>query len=347
MNRLFIGDDQKLLPLLQFLAEDFPTGATLIDPTGTLAEAAATILPNELIRRATYLDPADLQFPIGLNIFKNVLPDDRHALAQDICAYFDAIFPQGANTLARAQSTFILLNSLRVLLDNRGTTFLSVLKLLTDEDYRAKCIKRCTDPVVLANWEVIASWDKHAANGKALLLEKVGTLLASPAIRNMVGQADNTFPWKPGQIVIANLDRAKLGDQAARLFGSLLIARSQGPVYINDLGFFATDHLAGLLKQNRFTVACNFLDELPPKLRQAVVLIEQKAAFRVAPEDANKLAFSMGVMNPRILTERGEESYPPLPHSRRRIQALRRHTRARYSRPRAKVEALIQQALEL
>ncbi len=41
MNRLFIGSPDKTNFLLQFIAEDFSRGFTLIDPTGDLARAAA------------------------------------------------------------------------------------------------------------------------------------------------------------------------------------------------------------------------------------------------------------------------------------------------------------------
>jgi hypothetical protein len=97
---------------LQILQNE--TSVTVIDPTGALAEAAANQLPAALTQRALYFDPADMARPIGLNILENVPVDDRHRVTEQLCEYFEAMWPTGW----RAQSNYILANCLRLLLDN-------------------------------------------------------------------------------------------------------------------------------------------------------------------------------------------------------------------------------------
>jgi transglutaminase-like putative cysteine protease len=104
-----------------------------------------------------------------------------------------------------------------------------------------------------------------------------------------------------------------------------------------------------LLPQDRFTLACQFLDELPHKIRQAVLSIPDKTVFKTSREDAERLAFYVGVMNPSILTDldpseartRYEVIRPTSPPVTPRLEALRKRSRACYTRPRAKVERLI------
>jgi hypothetical protein len=147
------------------------------------------------------------------------------------------------------------------------------------------------------------------------------------------------------------LDRAKLGDLTARLLGGLLIARSAGHVYVNDVGFFASDFLASLLAQNRFSLSLNFLAETSrsPTLRQALLSIDDKVVLKSNLKDAEELAFYVGAMNPRklvdlnydvALTPTGTLTAEPT-LSLKRLRALRNRSRARHTRPRKVVETSI------
>ncbi len=132
MNRLIVGSPDKTKFILQFLAEDFSSGLVLIDPTGDLARAAANIVPMADTQRAFYFDPSDMAYPAGFNVLEGV-PRDRHSkLTEDLCAYFEGMWPNGWG----AQSNYILANCLRVLLATEGSTLLGVLKLMTDKRYR-------------------------------------------------------------------------------------------------------------------------------------------------------------------------------------------------------------------
>jgi hypothetical protein len=336
MNKLLIGAADKTDLLLQILQNE--TAVTVIDPRGLLARAAADQLPARLTQRALYFDPTDMAHPVGLNVLEKVPPDDRQRLTEQLCSYFEAMWPNGWG----AQSNYLLANCLRLLLDNRET-LLGILKLLTEPSFAEKCLLRCKDPVVLKNWQVINSWDKkQRAAALAPLQNKIGTLLLSPIIRNIIGQPHTTFG--NASIIIADLDRAKLGDLTARLLGGLLIARSQGHVVINDYGFFA---MPLPLPQERFTLTLNFLDELPLNLKQEMLGIEDKTVFKTNKRDAEELAFYVGALNPRKLTELDYyqavntfdgDIEPVRPPSLKRLKPLKSKTRACHTAPRLKVE---------
>jgi hypothetical protein len=344
MNRLLIGSADKTNLLLQILQSE--TSVTVIDPTGDLAKAAANQLPPTLTQRALYFDPADMARPIGLNVLEKVPADDRHRVTEQLCSYFEAMWPNGWG----AQSNYILANCLRLLLDC-NETLLGAIKLLTDPAFSEQLLRRCKDPVVRANWEVINSWDhKQRQAALAPLQNKLGTLLMSPMIRNIVGQQRTLFSDKT-TVIIANLDRAKLGDITARLLGGLLITRSTGHVVVNDYGFFSAPLP---LPQSRFTVAVNFLDELPQRLRNDVLGIEQKFVFKTHKKDAEELSFYVGLLNPRMLVDLSPEEvrtaqglhYPKRPPSLKRLKPLKKRTRACHTAMRAKVERDILQYLQ-
>jgi hypothetical protein len=195
---------------------------------------------------------------------------------------------------------------------------------------------------VLENWETIAQWEEKQL---LPLLAKIGTLLSAPSTRNILCQPSK---FKPN-IVIANLSRAKLGDFNAKLFGYLLATQAVGPLYIHDLGFFASDHLTPLFPQNRTTVTLRFLNELTPKLRQEVMAIECMGVYRTSPHDAKELAFNMGVLNHRKLTEDGLTlqgiTIPPAPKLENSLEAVVLRSRAKNTRPRELVEAQVRRFL--
>lgn len=351
MNRLAIGSSDKTAYLLQCMQEDFADGLLLIDPTGAIAEAAADRIPVDLTERAFYLDPADLGHPPGFNVLDGVLEDDRYTVASDIRTFFDLITPEGRGTLTRARSNYLLQHALRLLLDVPGATLLLVPKLLIDEFYRTQCLLRSTDRATTTFWQdEFDGWQDADRQSATLDIQtKFAELLGSPLLRNIVGQPHSTFSLTGGHIVLANLDRARLGDRAAFLLGSLLTSRATGPIYIADAAFFASDHLASLLPQDRFTLACRFLEELPETFQQAVLAIPDKTIFKTNRADAERLAFEVGVLNPSVLVDLGpteaRNSHGPLaiaaPPSKSRLEAIRRRSRACYTRPRQFVERML------
>lgn len=132
--------------------------------------------------------------------------------------------------------------------------------------------------------------------------------------------------------------------------GTLTLFAGGGEVFINDLGFFASEGLGTFLAQDRFTLALNFLDELPPRLRQQVLGIEEKFVFRTNKRDADELAFYVGLLNPRVLTELAADEVrtargtfvPERPASLGRLKAIRKRTRAAHTRPRNNVEKAVE-----
>jgi hypothetical protein len=342
MNRALIGFADKTSPLIHFALDDLPRGLTLIDPTGDFARVLANRIPPSLMKRAVYFEPSNENNIFGLNFIETIPKDKHDQFVEQFCAGFNALFPEGANTMAQLNATFILATCLDTLLSNPDVTLLSVLKLLKDEDYRTRL--NTDDP--LASWDMLADRKRDFQSGFAFLETKLRLLLRSRIIRNIVGSA--MLLTSEQDIVIADL--SKIGNRAARLLATLLIARSQGALYILDLGFFGTDALADIFKEDRLTVTLRFLDELPTKLRQEVMGIDEKYIFRTTPKDAEELASRMGRTNPssltdvadhQILTVAGLERKPPIPASLKRLRALKSHTRAYYTQPRSKVERTI------
>src|ERR1700690_3086973 len=154
----------------------------------------------------------------------------------------------------------------------------------------------------------------------APIQNKVGQLLMSPPVRNVLGQVrrkvDPRFMMDNRRILIANLSKGHLGEDKANLLGSLLVTsfelaalervdipeakREDFFLYIDEFHNFATDSFATILSEARkyrlcLTLSHQYLDQLRDSIRSAVfgnagTLI----SFRVGGSDAHLLAHECG-----------------------------------------------------
>jgi hypothetical protein len=303
---------------LQHLILQNEGGFALLDPHGDLAETIADTV------ECIYFDPSELQ--LGFNVLENVSKEKRPLIAAQIIASFKAIW--GDSWGPRME--WILMNALRLLLDNNHT-LLGLTKLLTDDSYRTRLLRRCADPIVRAFWDTEFALydDRFRKEAIAPIQNKVGQLLANPALRNILGQQNSTLKvdriMDKQQRLVVNLAKGKLGDAPSRLLGALLVSgfyeaaqrratvlekdRVPFTLYVDEFQNFATDSFADILSEARkfklsLVLAHQFLGQLPHLLRQAVFgNVGVMTAFRVGAEDAPIMAAELGLGNPAALTD--------------------------------------------
>lgn len=335
-NRLLAGgnNDDRLALFLHFIQQDFPLGLTVIDPHGALARAAVDIVPKEY-EHVFYFDPGDHRHVASVNFFEDV--EDKAKFVQDVCAFFDAMFAAGAETLTRLNSNFVLATVLTLITDTQGITLSSVLKFLTDTDFRRSCLSRSNNPMAHKNWAAIEEWDAQLRKQAfAQIQVKLGTLLLSPLMYRTLEWACTHF-FENNDILIADLSRSKMGDDASRLLGTLLISRAKTPVYVNDFGFFASDYLASLFSSHGYTVAVQFLSTLPPNVEKELLGFDDIFVFRTIPEEADKLKYHVGLMERRPLVELSPGEFMPRldieePRTTGRTKAVLKRSRACHTR---------------
>lgn len=121
--------------------------------------------------------------------------------------------------------------------------------------------------------------------------QKIQTLLLSPVLERVLCRA-TSFPLKG--IILARLNRAELGDFDCFVIANLLISQYKGQVVIPDFGFYACPFHTSLIRQDRLIAGVNFIDEAP-KLRNNLLLIEEKIGKHCTVEDAETLADFAGI----------------------------------------------------
>lgn len=117
----------------------------------------------------------------------------------------------------------------------------------------------------------------------------VDDLLQSPVLTSVLCKPTN-FSFAPNSLIFARINRAELGDFDALLLGLFLIGHFKGQVIVPDFGFYGRDVHISLIREERLIAGLNFLGELTPKLRNSVVLMDDKEASGTTFDDAQVLA---------------------------------------------------------
>ncbi len=300
-------------------------GVAVIDPHGDLAEAIADCIPRRRINEVCYLNVADPERPVGFNPLAGVPPERRALAASGMVSAFKHLW--GDSWGPRLEH--FLYHGLSALLDRRKATLIDLPRLYTDDRFRTETIRQVTDPVTRRFWEhEFAGYDQRfRAEAVAPILNKAGQFAASPNVRAIIGQTspkfDLSFAMDNRRIVIANLAKGVIGEQAANLLGSLfvshlqLVAMSRSTiaeeervpffVHVDEFQSFGTDAFASLMSEARkygahFCLSHQFTDQIAPHVRAAVLgNAGTLIVFRVGGADAKLLAPEFHPMEPNTL----------------------------------------------
>lgn len=285
-------------------------GLLLLDPHGDLAEAVLGDVPPSRYNQVCYLNCAERDFPVGMNVLEDTEPDDRARVVDGFVAAMRSIFFDSWGP----RMEIILRHASTALIETQNASIVLLPRLLTDDDFRARVVGR------LSNHETRTFFDsrfekwRDAFRDEAIdpVLNKVEAFLSFPTIRNILGQGRSTlhlpYAMQERRIVIVNLATGTVGETAARLFGALLLAhlraaamaRASVPpserrpfhLYVDEAHTFGPASIARLLSETRkfglsIVLVTQFLDALSDSTRAALLgNVGTLAVFRSNPDDA-------------------------------------------------------------
>ncbi|MDA1209079.1 MAG: type IV secretory system conjugative DNA transfer family protein [bacterium] len=304
----------KLLELLIHNDIHAGKGVAVLDPHGDLVDAVLRYIPRDRIDDVILFDPTDTEFPIAFNPLTKVDESYKMQLTIGILDIFKKLF--GDNWSYRLEH--VLRYTILALLDSPNTTVMSILKMLSDKNYRQKIVARIDDNVVKSFWvSEFAAWsEKYDADAITPLLNKVGQFVATNMMRNVVGQPDTLFDIRDvmdnKKILLMKVSKGLLGEENSSLMGSMIITkiyqaamsradtleedRSDFYFYVDEFQNFATDTFYEIMSEARkyhlnLTIAHQYMGQLSDKIRQTVFgNVGSMISFRVGAEDAAVLA---------------------------------------------------------
>jgi hypothetical protein len=289
-------------------------GVAVIDPHGDLALDILDAIPRTRINDVCYLDVTDDERPVGFNPATRVAPERRALAASGIVSAFKHLWSDSWGP----RLEHFLFHGVATLISRRHATLIDLPRVYTDDNFRESVLRHVTDPETLRFWrEEFPSYTKaFRSEAVAPILNKAGQFTASPQLRLILGQVaprlDLAFTMNNRRILIANLAKGVIGEQASNLLGSLLVSHLQliamersslQPqervpffVHVDEFQTFSSDAFASLLSEARkfathFALANQYTDQLPHPVRSAVIgNAGSLVVFRVGSRDAELLA---------------------------------------------------------
>ncbi len=299
-------------------------GVAVIDPHGDLAHDLLDHIPRSRTDDLVYFNPADLEHPVGFNMLERVEPDRRPLVASSVVSVFKSIWRDSWGP----RLEYILYNAVAALLDCENASLLGLQRIFVDDLYRWWVVKQVKDPLVRSFWEnEFARYDKRfLQEAVAPIQNKVGQLLTSSTIRNILGQVrskiDLRFMMDDRRILIANLSKGKLGEDKANLLGAMLVSKFQLAamsrtdtseaqredfhLYIDEFQNFSTDAFISILSEARkyrlcLTLSHQYMDQLREEIRDAALgNAGTIISFRIGNRDAQVLEPELGFTARRL-----------------------------------------------
>lgn len=308
--------------LLNLIAQDLIAGEglALLDPHGDLAEAALGHIPLSRAADLVYINPADIDHPIGFNPLAQVPDHLKPVVADGIVSAYRHVWPDSWGP----RLDYILTNAVRALLDVPGATLLMLPRLLIDDGFRIPLIDHhVRDPLVRAYWlhEYAGYSPSFRTEAIAPIQNKIGKALMAPSLRNMLAQPRSSITFRrlmdERAIVICNLSKGQLGESTSHLLGALIVtslaqaalSRADIPperrrvfhLYADEFQSFATESFSLILSEARkygltLTIGHQYLDQLPQSLQAAVFgNVGSMISCRLGATDAPILSEQIGL----------------------------------------------------
>lgn len=293
-------------------------GIALLDPHGDLADHLLSTVPKRRTNDVLFFNAGDRGYPIAFNPLALHRADDRSLVASNVLSAFKKLYAH----FWGPRMEYIFHNVLLALLELPDVTLLSVVRMLSDARYRADIVGRIDDPAVRAFWmqEFTAMHPKLQAEAIAPIQNKVGQLMTSPILRGIIGQPRSAIDLRRimdrRQVLIVNLSKGRIGEDASNLLGSLLISsiqlaamsradvpeewRSDFFLYVDEVQSFATEAFSVILSEARkyrlsLIVANQYLAQLDDATFHALFgNLGTLIAFQAGVKDAELLAGQLG-----------------------------------------------------
>lgn len=275
-------------------------GFAFIDPHGDAVEKLLQLVPEERIDDVIYFDPADIEHPVGMNMFEFTDPDQKDFIVQEGINMLQSLFDPSNQGFFGPRGQHMFRNAALLLMsDPKGATFVDIPQCFTDPEFVKSKLKYVTDKAVYDYWtkEFPASLKSNDA-GEVItwFTSKWGPFLANTIMRNTLGQVKSGFNIREimdnKKIFLVNLSKGRLGDLNARLLGMIFVMKFQQAamsradmpeedrqdfcLYVDEFQNFATDSFESILSEARkyrlnLIVANQFVTQLTNQIREAIL----------------------------------------------------------------------------
>lgn len=294
-------------------------GFAFVDPHGDTAEKLLSMVPKERTEDVIYFSPADMDYPMGLNLFEFHSPDQKDFIIQEVLNMLKKLYdPHEQGIMGPRYEDMFRNAALAVMADPNGGTFIEIPLLFRDPQFLKQKLQCVTDQTVLGFWQKqfpAMQRSNEAGEVTAWFTSKFGAFLSNEMMRNIIGQTKSAFDMRDimdnKKILIVNLSKGRTGDLNSQLLGMIFVMKFQAAamsranipedqrvdfsLYVDEFQNFSTESFATIMSEARkyhlnLIVANQFTTQLTEEIRDAVFgNMGTIIAFRVGQNDVDAL----------------------------------------------------------
>lgn len=295
-------------------------GFAFVDPHGDTAERLLAMVPRERVEDVVYFCPADMDYPMGLNLFEFQNPDQKDFLIQEALNMLYKLYdPNHQGIMGPRYESLFRNAALTIMADPEGGTFVDIPKLFRDPQYVKQKLQYVKDPTVLEFWQKEIPQSQRSNDFGEIVswfVSKFGAFLSNEMMRNIIGQTKSAFDLRQimdeKKILLVNLSKGRTGELNSRLLGMIFVMKFQAAamsratilendridfcLYVDEFQNFSTDSFATIMSEARkyhlnLIVANQFTTQLTEDIRDAVFgNMGTIVSFRVGQNDVESLA---------------------------------------------------------
>jgi len=292
-------------------------GVCAIDPHGEFVEDILQLMPPERADDVIYFNPSDLERPMGLNMMEADSEEQRHFVVSSIIGLMYKLYDPHRTGIIGPRFEHAIRNAMLTIMYRKGTTFIELVRALTDSKFVQELLPEVKDPVVKRYWtdQIAQTSDFHKSEVLDYIVSKFGRFVTNKTMRNIIGQPKSAFNFREAmdekKIILANLSKGILGEEDAKFLGLILVPkiltaamsrqdidmekRHDFYLYVDEFQNYATEDFAVILSEARkyrlnLVVANQFVAQIDEEVKNAVFgNVGSMVSFRVGVPDANFL----------------------------------------------------------
>jgi hypothetical protein len=304
--------------LKQMILQDIEEGkgVCFIDPHDTVEQVLARI-PPQRAEDVIYFDPSDTSRPMGLNLLEARTEEEKSFVVSSIINLMYKLYDPYKTGIIGPRFEHAIRNAMLTVMAEPGSSFVEVVRALTDASFVQELLPKVSDPMVRRYWtdQIAQTSDFHKSEVLDYIVSKFGRFVTDPMMRNIIGQSQSAFDFRKvmdeGKILLINLAKGKIGEENSSFLGLILVpriliaamSRQDVPesqrrdfyLYVDEFQNFATPDFAQILSEARkyhlnLTVANQFIGQMEEEVKNAVFgNVGTLIAFRVGVADASYL----------------------------------------------------------
>jgi hypothetical protein len=291
-------------------------GVCFIDPHDTI-DKLLPLIPPERAEDVILFDPSDTERPMGLNMLEAQTEEEKHYIVSSIVGLMYKLYDPNKTGIIGPRFEHAIRNAMLTVMSEKGSTFVEVVRVLTDANFVQELLPKVQDPIVRRYWtdQIAQTNDFHKSEVLDYIVSKFGRFVTDKMMRNIIGQSQSAFDFRKvmddGKILLVSLSKGKIGEENASFLGLILVpkilvaamSRQDVPeekrrdfyLYVDEFQNFATPDFAQILSEARkyrlnLIVANQFIGQMDEEVKNAIFgNVGTLAAFRVGVTDANYL----------------------------------------------------------